>query len=154
MQFDEPRGQLAVSPVVAIVLMAAVAVALAGLVFVFVGGDPQAPPPAVVRFQVDEATDRIEVLATRTPVDWSNLRIQGDQVGLEYELNAPADGIGGTPLGTLPAAVTTTSQAVVAGDYLEICGTSGPLAPATISMIDAVANQVLAQLTLRSVAAC
>ncbi len=149
------RREGAVSPVVAIILMVAIAILLAALVFIFVGdqGTPSAPP-AAVRFQVDEATDRVQVLATRAEVDWSNFRIQADAQGLEYELNQVADGLGGTPIMTIPAQVTTTSDTIEAGEFIEICGTSGPVAPAKVSLIDAAANQVVAQLTLRTVAAC
>ncbi len=150
----EPDGG-AVTPVVAVVIMLAIAIVLAALVFVFVGdeGTPSAPP-AAVRFQADEATDRIQVLATRTDLDWSNFRVQADQSGLEYELNAPADGVGGTAITTLPAPLSPASLPMAAGEFLEICGTSGPVAPATITLSDAVANQVVSELTLRSVAMC
>ncbi len=149
------KAEDAVSPVIGVILMVAITVVLAAVVFVLVsdlGSDSAAP--AAVKFQKDEGTDRIKVISAESTADWDNLEIKADATGIEFELNQAADGTNGTAITTALGAITSSTDPMSAGEYIEMCGTAGAVADITLTLIDAAANQILAEMTFSSVAAC
>ncbi len=145
----------AVSPVIGVILMVAITVVLAAVVFVLVsdlGSDSNAP--SAVKFQKDEANDRIKVVSAESTADWDKIEVKADATGAELELNAAADGVGGTAITTALVAVSSATDPMSAGEYIELCGTAGAVSDLTVTLIDSSANQILAELTFSSVAAC
>ncbi len=149
------KAEDAVSPVIGVILMVAITVVLAAVVFVLVsdlGSDSNAP--SAVKFQKDEGTDRIKVISAESTADWDNLQVKADQTGLEFELNAAADGVNGTAITTALANIASATDPMSAGEYLELCGTAGIVNDVTLTLIDAAANQIMAEMTFSAVAAC
>ncbi len=149
------KAEDAVSPVIGVILMVAITVVLAAVVFVLVsdlGSDANAP--SAVKFQKDEGTDRIKVISAESTADWDNLQVKADQTGIEFELNAAADGVNGTAVTTALVNIASSTNPMSAGEYLEFCGTAGAVNDITLTLIDGAANQIMAELTFSGVAAC
>ncbi len=146
--------------------MVAITVVMTAIIFVLLdahgdgtgaGSQGKEPPPAI-RIQRDESGDRLRVLSAYVgevqKADWSVMVFMADKPGTEYELNQPADGIGGTPLTDSPTYIAPSADIITAGEYLALCGTSGPLTDVTFSIAHVPANMMIAQIRLNDVAAC
>ncbi|MEA3144334.1 MAG: Archaeal Type pilin, N-terminal [Thermoplasmata archaeon] len=173
----------AVSPVIGVILMVAITVVLAAVVFVLVsnlskGSNASAPTLAI---NTDDTNDKLVITSAATGADWSRLSLkvasctQGAassviNVGTAtpYQ-NDPAVVAGGdlntaAAMGSVCGAgvavqVTATSVPIAAGDFLQFC--TSPLgmgsAAATnvvISVTDTVANSAIGSYTFTNVAVC
>jgi flagellin-like protein len=138
----------AVSPVIGVILMVAITVVLAAVVFVLVsnlGGDSNTAP--AISWNKNESSDELSVVTASSNADWANLEISFSAAG-GYRLN------GGDATGTVgmtgttqdmaantPIAIRTTADPIRAADTLEFCAdVAGPL---TITITDPSANQVV-----------
>ncbi|GEM_PF-2865288 len=150
------RGVLdgAVSEALGTVLMIAVVIALAAVVYLWVGvGDHAAPPPAM-SLSPDEGatpTDRSFTLtALSTPLHWSDVsvRLDGAALGYDSALATPdtfcvvADGSGCIPTGSWAPATTR----VAPGSHLVIHSSS--LAGKTLLVSAPDANAAILQVHL------
>ncbi|HUR63205.1 MAG TPA: type IV pilin [Candidatus Thermoplasmatota archaeon] len=171
----------AVSPVIGVILMVAITVVLAAVVFVLVsnlskGGSQSAPTLAI---NTDDVADRLVVTSAATGADWSRISVKlvsctqatassriyvgsatanfnQDAVTAGGSLNAGAAGT--ACAGTFTAVqVTTTATAILAGGFLDFCTGPPGATPATtvvVSLTDTVANSQIGQYTFTSVQAC
>ncbi len=146
--------------------MVAITVVMTAIVFVLLdahgdgtgaGSQGKEPPPAI-RIQRDESGDRLRVLSAYVgevqKADWAVLVMMADKPGTEYELNLPADGVGGTALTDSPTYIAPAADIITAGEYVAMCGTSGPVTDVTFSIVHVPANSMIAQIRLNDVAAC
>lgn len=146
---------LAVSPVVAVILMVAITVVLAATVFVLVAdiGNHQAKPVAEWNLQPDEAQDRFNLQSASSGADWSDLQIQSS-TAVRFALTATA-----VPASTQSAAnawttLTATRTPARAGDYLDLCGDGGLKGATHVVLRDAGRNAIIGAWDLSDVAAC
>jgi flagellin-like protein len=138
----------AVSPVIGVILMVAITVVLAAVVFVLVsnlGGDSNTAP--AVSWNKNESSDELSVVTASSNADWSNLEIDGD-ANFEYSINGEdAAGVAGREAVTsgTPVTMTDDPSPIRAGDDLFFCGAAaGPL---TITITDPSANQIVKEET-------
>jgi len=144
----------AVSPVIGVILMVAITVVLAAVVFVLVSelASEKREAPAAIGFSKDEANDRIDVARAEADLDWSQLEIRSAALvaGLVYDRNAAA-GLGDTAVTSVPTALSAKS--LDGGDYLEFCATL-PASDVEILLLHPASNAVVYRATFTSVAAC
>jgi flagellin-like protein len=153
------RNEEAVSPVIGVILMVAITVVLAAVVFVLVSNlgksSNSAPTFALSR---DDATDRLSVTSADSDADWNRLAIKGPAqqdaavgppvvagVHLHFGLNAAATDASGdcgtdaAPASPMPAdcvlssntEITGAADLMSAGEYLEFCNDSDGAAAGT-----------------------
>ncbi len=146
--------------------MIAITVVMAAIIFVLLdshgdgtgaGSQGKEPPPAI-RIQRDESGDRLRVLSAYVgevqKADWAVLVMMADKPGTEYELNSPADGVGGTALSDSPTYIAPATDIMTAGEYVAFCGTSGEVTDVTFSIVHEPANSMIAQIRLNNIAPC
>lgn len=143
----------AVSPVIGVILMVAITVVLAAVVFVLVsnlseGGD-QAP---TMGFSKDESADRLNLISADAGLDWSQFNIVMDQPGF-FELNSAADTTAGTDLvaGT-PVAIGTAPAPVSAGNFIGLCGDT--TAAANVRIVHIETNTQVYETTFSTLTVC
>jgi len=173
----------AVSPVIGVILMVAITVVLAAVVFVLVsnlskGGSQSAPNLAI---NTDDTLDRLVITSGSSGADWSRLSVKVasctqvttlSQIRLgtatPYQndpavvggaaLNAALANAGANPCGAGTAVqVATTATPIAAGDFLAFCtGPSGATAATNVvvQITDTVANSVVGTYTFTSVVGC
>ena len=180
------KNDEAVSPVIGVILMVAITVVLAAVVFVLVSnlgkGSGSAAPN--IQFSKDDTTDRLVITTAESGANWNRISVRvtsctqaadnniinlGTVEGTTHgklhnedattsggDLNAAATGTscgGGSAV-----AVTSTSAAISAGDYLDFC--AGPTSLTTlptnvvIQVTDTVANSVLGEHTFANIVVC
>ncbi|MEA3144333.1 MAG: Archaeal Type pilin, N-terminal [Thermoplasmata archaeon] len=174
----------AVSPVIGVILMVAITVVLAAVVFVLVsnlskGSNNSAPTLAI---NTDDTADKLIITSAATGADWSRLSVKvasctqannaGDLINMgtatpyqnDPAVSAGADLNAAAAMGTACGAgalvqVTATSVPIAAGDFLQFC--TSPFGMGTsaatnvvIDVIDTVANSAIGSYTFTSVALC
>ena len=147
----------AVSPVIGVILMVAITVVLAAVVFVLVSnlskGTGDTTP--AVSFQQNDGTDRLEVTSAASNADWNRLAIGPGAVTLKFNLNADAtNGAGTVRSTTANVEITGTADPMSAGEYLDFCGVGGALTDVSFTLIDTAANAKVGDFNFLSVAAC
>ncbi len=146
----------AVSPVIGVILMVAITVVLAAVVFVLVSdlGDTGDSAPQM-SFTKSEGDDQIKVAKADTGLNWDQFQIKAsvtNATDLEMERNTAADGTGGTAVTS--SATSIAAGSVTAGDYFEFCGTSTAQTAVTITLIHEASNTEVYSTTFSSIAAC
>ena len=157
----------AVSPVIGVILMVAITVVLAAVVFVLVSnlgkGNQSAPTFALQR---NDALDRLSVTSADTDADWNRLAIKASAAGTEMRLNCATGTTlqaAGTPAGcpaqlavaTTNVEATGSADLMSAGEYIEFCTTASPAATGiTYTVVDTTANSVVGTFTFNDVAVC
>jgi flagellin-like protein len=171
----------AVSPVIGVILMVAITVVLAAVVFVLVsdlGNTDEAA--AAVSFSKDEGTDRIEVISAASSADWNRLSIritsgttsdatgaivvgtavpyQNDVavVGSDELCQAVANACAGSNV-----AIGNAIDVIDAGDFLEVCATDGiggvaggEATNVVVVITDTTANAKVYEATFSTIASC
>jgi flagellin-like protein len=170
----------AVSPVIGVILMVAITVVLAAVVFVLVsnlskGGSQSAPTLAIA---TDDTLDRLTMTSAATGADWSRLSIStvscsgtGTPIinigaAAAPHQNAAATAAAKTAISVAGTATTcgagtavqiaTTPTAIKASDYLSFCitGTAPTATTVIVSITDTVANSQVGQYTFTNIAVC
>lgn len=132
----------AVSPVIGVILMVAITVVLAAVVFVLVsnlGADSETAP--AISWNKDEATDRLTVVTASSNADWQRLEIDGN---VDFQVNVAGENV--TVVAGSPTSMSTDADPIRAGDRLQFCISSATaIAPVslTITITDPSANQVV-----------
>jgi flagellin-like protein len=151
----------AVSPVIGVILMVAITVVLAAVVFVLVSnlgkGSESAPSFSLTR---DDNSDRLTVAQADSSGDWNRLAIKTSQAGVEVVLNAdsPATCTAGGAnscnalVANTNAEITDAANPMTAGEFLELCDASTQ--QVTVTIIDGVANQQIGSFTFTDLQAC
>lgn len=115
------KADEAVSPVIGVILMVAITVVLAAVVFVLVSdlGDTGDAAPEI-GFAIQESEDRIRVDRAENGVNWNEfqLRVDGSANDIWFDLNAAAD-TGDDTVGS--SFVQFEDDALDAGDFVEFC---------------------------------
>ena len=159
----------AVSPVIGVILMVAITVVLAAVVFVLVSnlgkGNQSAPTFALQR---DDATDRLSVTSADSDADWNRLAVKitstvpagacvsGNQDVQAATCAADADAFAattGTNLDADNTELTGTANLMSAGEYIEFCATA-LASGVTVVVVDTTANSVIGTFTFNDIAAC
>lgn len=138
----------AVSPVVATIVMVAVTVVLAGVLFAVVTGiRSQSHNTENVGFRVDETADSLYVIKVEEQPQWSTYEVRLSVAG-DFELGGPVQAgtdalvanvfasMGGAPNGPGDAAVA-------AGSTMYFCAEPGPVGGVDIEIRHAGANTII-----------
>jgi flagellin-like protein len=120
-------GDEAVSPVIATVLMVAITLVLAGVLFVIVRGlgetNDVAPPMQFVR---DNLNGQLTVIKSYKPIDLTQVEVQTG-VDTHFGYNVPASSATrAAPAGDFVALAGSPGQVLTAGDVIDFCQDSGP----------------------------
>jgi len=150
----EDLSDAAVSPVVAVLLMAAITVILAATVFVLasrLNQDPQEPP--VLASHPDEQADAVTFVRTDGPVLRSEVDLVLSVPG-HFAYNGPAS----TASAAAPANVavplsSSLTDLVVGGDALSVCADGGA-ANVRLLLVHPETNTVLLRQVFTQVASC
>ncbi len=141
----------AVSPVIGVILMVAITVVLAAVVFVLVsdlGGSNASTQPAL-SWDVSEASDQAKITSAETDANWNEFEIKLSAAG-GWAINAAA--ATGTAAGTW-VSMSATDLAIGGGDYIDFCAdTTGASMTATIRHIDS--NAIAKEIVFNSVGPC
>jgi flagellin-like protein len=144
----------AVSPVIGVILMVAITVVLAAVVFVLVsnlGGDSNTAP--AISWNKNESQDTLSVVTASSNADWSNLEIMcSSTTVLTVTLNlngaeADASTLDCVDATNEAAPVSDTSAAIRAGDDLEFICATGADGSIDITITDPSANQIVKEET-------
>lgn len=143
------RQEEGVSPVIGVILMVAITVVLAAVVFVMVnqfgaGGD-EAPS---VAFNRDEARDQITLTKAEGGLSWDQFQVKLSVDG-EYALNGAATVAVGAGNVTDFASATT----VTGGDELAFCGDAAAQ-NVVVTIIHAESNAQIYRTEFASIEAC
>ncbi len=169
----------AVSPVIGVILMVAITVVLAAVVFVMVsdvGGNP-AEATMAVAWETTESQDKLKVTSAASGGDWSRLVIKvvsctqaadgavirmGDSSG---HVNVVA-GPGGSALNAaatgsqcgdaISVPVATSAQAMGGGDFLSFCSAVAGTDPTSvkIQLLDIEANALVKEWSFNKLRSC
>lgn len=163
-------GDSGVSPVVAVILMVAITVVLAATVFVMASdiGRQSSNTAPTISFKIEENLDRLVVVTAGPKADWARLglRIQSqgttsppiptiylgtDAAGGYQNEGALATGLALSSSSS--PAVTTTSDPIGGGEYLEFCGSAAETF-VKVLIIDLPASFTVAGLQFVNVNVC
>lgn len=131
----------AVSPVVAVVLMVAIMVVLAGIVLILVNGfnKTDATPPSNVSASQDKGAQTLSIVSADLRADWRNILVSfGSPASTcTFSLN------GGPPSAavTVPTTVIPSGQPLKAGDVLKVAGCAPGISVLTLT--DSSSNLLL-----------
>lgn len=117
------RGEDAVSPVIGVILMVAVTVVLAAVVFLMVNPVDEGEQSPTLSFRRDEGQDQIELVRGANG-NWGDIRLfvsGGVHPGLRYELNAEA----GAASPEVGAGVVMPTADLRGGDFVSFCADGG-----------------------------
>lgn len=145
----------AVSPVIGVILMVAITVVLAAVVFVLVSnlskGGQKAPD---VSFSTDETRDRVTLITSASGLNWDDFRIKATFPASEvihYKLNTE----GSTGDASLTNAYSTlVSAAFTAGDFIDFCGATTVDGATTLQILHTESNTVVYETQFNGIVAC
>ena len=150
----------AVSPVIGVILMVAITVVLAAVVFVLVSnlgkGTESAPNLGATS---DDTNNKIQINTAPNGLTWDKFDLKADKAIVSYLNAAAAGGAGGTDLVANTATdAGTSSQTVSGGDYFAFCGgtmaTGATQTSVTVTIIHVASNTQVYTHTFPSVTAC
>lgn len=144
----------AVSPVIGVILMVAIAVVLAGVVFIVVGtlSDDESEQSPRMSGQRDEQEDRWLVVSGAN-VPQNQLSMYVDKADIRWNQGAPATLADSEPLGTTPQAMPG-DEAWLAGDYIALCSTAGVQQDVELVIIHPDTNRILMTIHFADIAPC
>jgi flagellin-like protein len=129
----------AVSPVIGVILMVAITVVLAAVVFVLVSNLSKNSNTAApnITFNQDASAHKLTIVSADASANWQNVKetITG---GCNVKLNSGATMASGT-------SITTSSAAISAGDVLTVAGSAG--SSCSMSLTYTTVNQLLGSWT-------
>lgn len=144
----------AVSPVVAVILMVAITVVLAAVVFVLVNnlGEGKDPAP-IVGMSADLGRARFNIQQGPAGHSWNEFTLKADEA-LRFSLNGPAT-LASTALapGTLVQVGSAATQ-VTGGDYIQFCGDGGAKSQIHVQLRHVPSNSLTYSSEFIQVAAC
>jgi flagellin-like protein len=152
----------AVSPVIGVILMVAITVVLAAVVFVLVsnlGKTSNTAPTFVV--SRDDATDRLSVTSADSDADWNRLSIKSNSTAHSlphFQLNGVTNGTSTATPKLITVAgeeITANADAMSAGEFLHFCSDASPTNnDFTFTLVDTAANSVIGTYNFNDLAAC
>jgi flagellin-like protein len=150
----------AVSPVIGVILMVAITVVLAAVVFVLVSnlGKGSSNTPTFI-LNRNEATDRLSVTSADSDADWNRLAIKSDHADAGeaafVELNAVATS-SSTELTATNTEITDVADPMQAGDFLAFCAEDAVAysGPYTFTLVDTSANSVIGSYSFTDLIEC
>jgi flagellin-like protein len=133
------KNEEAVSPVIGVILMVAITVVLAAVVFVLVSNLSKNSNTAApnVTFNQDNSAHKLTIVSADASAKWTSVK-QTMTGGCTVNLNGGASVASGS-------AVTTASQSIAAGDFLTVAGSAG--SSCTMSLTYTTVNQLLGSWT-------
>lgn len=148
----------AVSPVIATILMVAIAVVLAGTVFAIVAVIASQRQDTAPTFGAnsDDRLDRITIARPGAGADWNRLELSADRVTLKCAVNAESTAMSACSVGTAGTFVdiVSASDEMSGGDYLDLCITPANAEAVKIRLRDADANQIVGEWTFLDMVTC
>ena len=149
----------AVSPVIGVILMVAITVVLAAVVFVLVSNLSKSGSKAPdVAFSTDETRDRISIITAATELVWADFQVKfttSDTDALVYEFNGESDGKTTTHSSLSRDYAVIGSGNFDAGDFIDLCMAGGNnITPTTVQFRHIDSNTVVYETTLNSIDEC
>jgi flagellin-like protein len=143
----------AVSPVIGVILMVAITVVLAAVVFVLVSnlgkGTESAPNLGATS---DDTNNKIQINTAPNGLTWDKFNLKADKP-LKFSLNAPATASSTALAANTATAAGASSNTVSGGDYFAFCG--NPAATAvTVTIIHIASNTQVYTHTFPSIPVC
>jgi flagellin-like protein len=134
------KNEEAVSPVIGVILMVAITVVLAAVVFVLVSNLSKNSNTAApnMTFNQDNSGHKLTVVSADASAKWTNVK-QTMTGGCTVNLNGSGGSI------TSGSAVTSATLSISAGDALNVAGSSG--SSCTMSLTYTTVNQLLGSWT-------
>ena len=143
----------AVSPVIGVILMVAITVVLAAVVFVLVSNlsdaDAQVPQMGITR---DERNDQVKIIRADLGLNWQDFKINSD-ADIFFDLNAQAT-TADVEVDAGTQVAFTDDVAVSGGNYISLCGDGLARTNVAIKIIHTDSNTVVASTTFASIADC
>lgn len=155
----EGRGTAAVSPVIAVILMVAIAVVLAAVVFVLTADVQEAESAPAFSVKTDDQADHLDVVSAAQGADWNRLAITADQTTIMWGTQATLTW-GNITTANAFSDITTTNKPMHASDYIYLCGKNAANTAAEaktdvkIKLRDEPANQLLGEWTFLTIRGC
>ena len=143
----------AVSPVIGVILMVAITVVLAAIVFVLVGGlGSDRGDTQLLGMTQNEGDDSMAIARAPPGYDWNDydIRVVEPATGVHFARNAAATGADPTLSNTYQS---LGSGVVVASDYISLCA-DVPVVGVTVQIRDVNANSIVNVSEFRSIDAC
>ena len=143
----------AVSPVIGVILMVAVTVVLAAVVFVLVQGlGADRPVAHGLAVLLDEGDDQLLIAGANSVDNWENYEMRSSEAvaGLHWVIDAEATSSDAVLSSTF---VALSGGSLRAGSAIDFCAET-PLADVDVLIRDANANTVVYRGHFRSIAAC
>lgn len=149
----------AVSPVIGVILMVAITVVLAAVVFVLVSNLSKSGSKAPdVAFSTDETRDRVAIVTAATELIWADFQVKYTTAGtgdLTYAFNQESDNLGSTASSLSEDYAVVGTGSFDAGDFLDLCMQGGNnVSPTTIQFRHIDSNTVVYETTLNSIDEC
>jgi len=131
------KNEEAVSPVIGVILMVAITVVLAAVVFVLVSNLSKNSNTAApnITFNQDNSGHTLTIVSADASASWANIK-QSTTGGCTVKFQGAT---------TVTSGSSVASTSVVAGDFLSVAGSSG--SSCTISLTYTTVNQLLGSWT-------
>ncbi len=149
------RDNEAVSPVIGVILMVAITVVLAAVVFVLVqqlGASGSNVGPNL-GMQSNDADDQVTVIRGHREADWNDIQVGSDKA-IRFALN----GVAGATSTQVPAGSFVTASAVSAtvggADILDFCGDGAPRTDVHVTLRYVSYNQIVDEFLFNAIPAC
>ena len=146
----------AVSPVIGVILMVAITVVLAAVVFVLVSNLSKSGQKAPdVAFSTDETRDRITIVTAQNELNYDDFEFKASQ-SVAFSRNSNPTSAGPTIGGTYRTMATSGTEEFKGGDYIDFCGLGGTNVntPTTFQIRHKDSNTVVYETTLNTIDAC
>ena len=146
----------AVSPVIGVILMVAITVVLAAVVFVLVSNLSKSGQKAPdVAFSTDETRDRITIVTAQNELLYDDFEFKSSQT-VAFARNVNPTSAGPTVGGSYRSLATTGTDAFNGGDYFDFCGIGGANVntPTTFQIRHKDSNTVVYETTMNTIDAC
>jgi flagellin-like protein len=147
----------AVSPVIGVILMVAITVVLAAVVFVLVSnlskGNDAAPTMGIT---ADDSANKFTINTAPNGLNYGQFNLKSDK-DVRFLKNAIPASATGTALAAGVAKVvdaTATPATITGGDFFGLCGTGGAQTSVTIQLIHVATSRQVYSHTFPSIATC
>jgi flagellin-like protein len=144
----------AVSPVIGVILMVAITVVLAAVVFVLVSnlgkGTTSAPNLGATS---DDTNNKIQINTAPNGLTWDKFNLKADKA-LKFALNGAASSSSTALAANTATAAGGSSNTVSGGDYFAFCGNGGIMTSTTVTIIHIASNTQVYTHTFPSIPAC
>lgn len=149
-----------VSPVIGVILLVAITVVLATVVFLLATSLSRPNPDEATFFgNADDQRDRIDVLKVEGAASFSDFRISSESAaagvtGIRFAINAVPTSATGTASANGASTDIAAVQDMKAGDYIGLCSTGAAATNTEVRIVHIHANSQVLKVNYTSLALC